>query len=482
MKLSFKKMSIVILIALTVSAVLDTNAQNGEITGQSTNLCPGIEFKYALLTAPGCNFPIITVTGGTRIGGEFPGEITVIWNNVPSGQIKADCSPNGSKTLNVSIINTPAPTWLSSGTTIYCGTGSLQLQPSIVLGATSYEWSYPSGVTGPSMSFGVSFAVDVTYTAMGGGPIKVRVASTAGTCNNTSDWSSPFTITRLATPQPTLSKNSSNFELCSGESWVITAASSAPSNYGYDWYVNYGPTPTTAAVKLNGSSTTSTAPLHTQGNTVTLTVPSGYGAFTVNCRLNNLVATCTSLYGKLSGRAGTYQTTEYPVLGPSALCSGSAGSFSSGYIGGDITQYLWGASNSFTNLSGQGTPYFNVVTVPNFQSGQIALQLKNRCGFSGSASLKYVNKSTTCGFSVTASPNPSGTTLNLTTTKNGEAATPNKPLQAMLVNTTEDKVWVGEISEQNTSIDVSSFPIGTYYLKVKDGTEPTTSTRIIIER
>src|SRR6266498_2807326 len=95
----------------------------------------------------------------------------------------------------------------------------------------------------------------------------------------------------------------------------------------------------------------------------------------IKSRLNNLGSCTSASYASLPARAGTYSISEFSVIGPSTLCSNSAGYFSSTYIGGDITNYFWGWSAGFVNPSGQGTPYLSVYTGPNFQSGQIALQL-----------------------------------------------------------------------------------------------------------
>ncbi len=362
------------------------------------------------------------------------------------------------------------------GISINCGAGSLLITANSTINTTSYAWTYPSGVTGPSTT---TFPfVTVSYTAMGGG--QVKVASINANCNNfQSAQSSPFTITRVSTPNPTLSKNSANYEICSGESWTITASSSFGTAYGYDWYIAYGINGG-SGVLLNGVTTSIASPLHTSANTVTLTAPSGYGVFFVRCRLNNLGG-CTSSYANLQGRASTYSSSEFSISGPTTLCPNTTESYLSSYIGTDILDYKWSWSSGFSSQSGQGTPYLNVSTSTTFSGGSITLKLKNRCGDTGSPSVKVVGIGS-CGFSFTASPNPSGTTLNLTVTKNGEPATPDKPIPASLVNSNDILVWAGIISERNTAIDVSSFPIGTYYLKVKDGIEPATSARIIIER
>jgi hypothetical protein len=90
-----------------------------------------------------------------------------------------------------------------------------------------------------------------------------------------------------------------------------------------------------------------------------------------------------------------------------------------------------------------------------------------------------------CGFSITASPNPVSSRLELTVTKNNLPAEPERPVRVSLLNSNNLTVWSGVISERESSIDVSSMPSsmpsGTYYLKTKKGIGNDT-VRIIIER
>jgi hypothetical protein len=460
-----------------VLVALSTQVFGQVIYGQNNNLCPELVYNYYLEAT--CAFtPNITVTGGTIVVPLGPtGNFSVRWNNVSTGQITASCWPSWSTPFSVTINANPVPAITNTNTPINCGTGVMRIYASQTANTTNYIWSLPSGVTAPSTITTVPY-IDVSYTAMGGGDVKV--ASINANCNNNqSAWSSPYTITRVSPPNPTLTKSSSNYEICNGESWTITASSSFPSNYGYDWYITYG-IGGGSGVLIDGQTTSSSSPRHTSTNQVTLSAPSGYGTFFVSCRLNNLGG-CTSGYVNFQGQAGTYSSSQFSINGPSSLCPNSSDSYVSGYIGYDILDYKWGWSSGFVSASGQGTPYLNVSTAYDFSSGVISLQLQNRCGYTGSPKTLFVS-SGYCGYYLTASPNPASSTLNLTVTKNNEPANPDKPIPARLVDSNNITVWAGTISEKNASIDVSSFKAGTYYLKFMDGTGSGSSVRIIIDR
>ena len=466
--------AIVAFVVVIIGAIDDTMAQ---ITGP-TNVCAGAVEDYLLEAAPGCTVPTMTLIGGTWVTELQPtGAMQVSWNNVATGRITADCSPNGETHIDVTIINNPVPTINGTGTTINCGTGQLLITANSTINTTSYNWSYPSGVSGPSTT--TSPSTTVTFTAMGGGD--VTVSSVNANCNdNESDPSSPFTITRVATPSPTLSKNSTDYELCNGESWTLTANSSFGTSFGYDWYITYG-IGGGSGVLLNGESTSSGSPLHTTTNTVTVTAPSGYGLFFFNSRLNNQIGCTSASYSNLESRASTYSSSEFSISGPTFVCANSNASYLSGYIGSDILDYKWGWSSGFISPSGQGTPYLDVTTDSFFSSGVITLQLKNRCGYTGSPRTLFVSGGS-CGFNVTASPNPTSTKLDLNVTQDDLPVTLEKPIPVRIVNSSNKVEWSGVLLERATTVDVSSFPVGIYYLKFKDGIERVTSTRIIIER
>jgi len=279
-------------------------------------------------------------------------------------------------------------------------------------------------------------------------------------------------------PLPSISKNSPNYEICSAEAWTVTCSSSLGNNYGYDWFVSYSNPPGADAVLLDGSSYTQSNPHHTSGNTTSLTAPSGYGPFFVNVQLNDH-QNCPSGYVHFQGQAGVLNSSQFSISGPSMLCSNSTGSYSAytPYAEG-ITGYQWSWSNSFNYQNGQGTRYLGVATTSPFNGGSIALQLANRCGSTGSASVLYVSGGS-CGYQISASPNPTSGTLQLRTSEGGSDENessinnPSRPLRkllnATLLNQFNYVVWSSTVSETICDVDFGAIPDGVYYLKISLG-------------
>ena len=284
-------------------------------------------------------------------------------------------------------------------------------------------------------------------------------------------------IGQLPTP-PTISKNSSNFEICSTESWTLTCNSNYGTSYGYDWYISYASPPGGSGVLLDGSSFGSGSPLHTQNNTVTLTAPSGYGDFFASVRLSPTYPACPSSYVNFEGQAGVLNSSQFGISGPSALCPNSTGSFNAltPYAQG-ITDFTWGTPSEITIQSGQGTSTLGVGTTSSFTGGVVVLRLSNRCGMTGSPATKFVAQGS-C-FMMTISPNPSTRSvqlkisdLNQSGETGGMANTRlSKPARVSLLNQAGREVWSSTEYESSFNIDVTNIPNGEYYLKVTNGAE-----------
>ncbi|MBY0435552.1 MAG: hypothetical protein K2U26_15730 [Cyclobacteriaceae bacterium] len=204
------------------------------------------------------------------------------WSNTATGRLGATCTNNNSQDLlNVTILNNPAPTITTPNQSILCGTGSLTINATATTNTTSYRWLLPPGFSAPNLTTtNPQIIVNYTPSASGG----IRVYSRNDNCNRDSDLSNEITITRPVPGNHSISKNTSNYEICSGESWTITCNSSYGTNYGYDWFVSYSGSG--SGVLLNGVSTSSSSPLFTSNNSVTLTTSGGFGTFFVNVRLN----------------------------------------------------------------------------------------------------------------------------------------------------------------------------------------------------
>ncbi len=284
----------------------------------------------------------------------------------------------------------------------------------------------------------------------------------------------------LESPTPTISDNNPYSEICNGDAWTYTAVlpDGYPINYGFDWYA-------TGGLKINGQSTSSSSPLHTTSNSVTVTAPSSaYGTAYVYVRTNN--NDCDpSNYVNSQTQAGPYSSSQFSISGPSSVCPGNTASYLSTFIDPGITNYQWGWSG-FTYQSGQGTPYLGVYAPYNFNGGSVTLRLQNRCGLTGSPAYKYVYKGY-CGYGFTVNPNPAFTELTIQ------------------IESPEDQMDIFQSSEENTVellltdeaglivirkklvkrkeiIDVSTLKPDVYYIKIFINNNQIDKTKRIVKK
>jgi len=239
---------------------------------------------------------------------------------------------------------------------------------------------------------------------------------------------------------------------------------------------------------INGVSSSSTSPVHTTANTATLSANSGsYGNAYIYVRVNNTQC-APSAYANLQTQVGPYSSSQFSISGPSTACPNTTVSYLSTYIDPSITNYQWGWSG-FASGSGQGTPYLSVSTGYNFTSGTITLRLGNRCGLTGSPSIKFVNKPyCSGGYGFALSPNPTSETLTIAVVdeQSGIALTeeqlPTESDQTLvaLVNNRSRVVSSGYLSKGKISFDVSGLPNGLYVVKIT-AEEKVTSKQIIIK-
>ncbi|MBY0435553.1 MAG: T9SS type A sorting domain-containing protein [Cyclobacteriaceae bacterium] len=188
----------------------------------------------------------------------------------------------------------------------------------------------------------------------------------------------------------------------------------------------------------------------------------------------------------LQGKAGTYSNSDFSISGPSSLCPNGTGSYSSTYINNDITEYRWGWG-TLIYQSGQGTPYLGVRASTSFSGGSVVLQLRNRCGLTGTPAVRSISRGS-CGFRIAVSPNPVSTKLTIELTKENDGVdfdskkqTTNliEPIKVLIVNSHNEKVFSETMNSSQFTIDVSGIPNGVYYLKIGDN-ELTSSTRVLI--
>lgn len=378
------------------------------------------------------------------------GTVTVV------GTVRNTCGQNvsNSNPKTITITRMPAVSITSSAGSGYvarCGlTAPVSFTVTSVSCATSYTWSIPSGWSGSSSSN----TIELTPNGLNGGTVTASVALSTG-YSAVRSFNVPYSNTAPPAVHITAYNNGYQ-EFCPGESFTYVANPPAgygyPTNFGFDWYADSG-------LLINGSSSSSSSPVHTATNTVTITAqPQSYGPKYVHARLNNL--NCVpGAYGWSETRVGVYNSNEFTINGPSSVCLNSTADYASSYIAPDVTDYVWSAPSGWSYW-GQGTPYFSV-SVPWYWNGDeaITLRLGNRCGYTNTPFVLWLN-SGYCGFSM--SPNPASSTVTITDI----AVTDGETAEATLFDKNNDALRKALYKNGKIEFDVSELPNGKYIVLV----------------
>ncbi|TDX02023.1 Ig-like domain-containing protein [Dinghuibacter silviterrae] len=235
------------------------------------------------------------------------------------------CASAASATTTVTILAAPAaPTITASGTTTFCGAGSVILTANAT-GASTYQW-YLNGTA-------ITGATANNYTASAAGKYTVVVANASG-CS--SPASAATTVTINPNPAaPTITAGGAT-TFCAGGSVVLTANAAGATSY--QWYLNgsaiSGGTSSTYTASASGSYTVSivgsgacaspvSAPIKVSINPTPTTPTITAGGNTPLCAGESVVLTANG-----SG-AASYQW----YLGGTAITGATTSTYSAGTSG-----------------------------------------------------------------------------------------------------------------------------------------------------
>lgn len=195
--------------------------------------------------------------------------------------------------------------------------------------------------------------------------------------------------------------------VCSNNNVTVTGPSTL-CNTPLVYVLNNPPAGTTKTWGATPAGIVNIAP-SPDGNQATVTrISTGY--FTLQVNISSAI--CGSLIVNSSSiRAGGFGSSDYPVSGSSSACRNTYVYFSTNTLPG-ATNYVWFWPGNWTYSSGQGTPNLNLIT--GTTSGTVGVRVANACDAGGSPGMKFVQVNN-CGFSFTASPNPSTDNVTVTT-------------------------------------------------------------------
>ncbi|MCX6825127.1 MAG: T9SS type A sorting domain-containing protein [candidate division SR1 bacterium] len=303
-----------------------------------------------LVILPGTGAPL---SFGLQANG---GNYSVLATNTTSG-----CSIAMSNTAVVQVNAIPNVIITPSGSTTFCGPGTVTLTANVVSG-NSYQWQH-NGVT----IFG---STSNQYVANTTGMFTVVVTNTAGCIN---DASTMVTVNPLPS-QFLVSASSSTF--CQG------GPGTTINQNGSSLGVNY-------QLMLNGSPTGS--PVGGTGFPLQWANQAAAGTYSVQATDN--ATTCTSMMnGSAFVSMNPLPSAATAITGTTTVCQNTTASYFTNSIM-NATSYMWSIPTGATIISGQGT---NSVTIDftGAISGTIDVYGQNACGSGQNVSLPVtVNQS-----------------------------------------------------------------------------------------
>jgi hypothetical protein len=122
----------------------------GTITGSANNVCPGNVMTYSVAAVPGAtSYSWTAATNTTILSGQGTNTITLsAASNFTSGTLSvravSSCGQSAARTLGLNK-NPATPSTMTGQTSNLCGGGQFTYSITAVTGATSYQWTVPSG-------------------------------------------------------------------------------------------------------------------------------------------------------------------------------------------------------------------------------------------------------------------------------------------------------------------------------------------------
>ena len=223
-----------------------------------------------------------------------------------------------------------------------------------IVGATSYLWTLPSGVTGNSTTNSITLSFSSLYVT---GNICVRAINA---CTQASNFcrSIVYYSTRPATSG---SISGVSVGACPGSVLTYTIAPVINATT-YNWT-----TPANASI-ISGQGT----------NSVTINFSGIFVSGTLSVNSSNCLGTSSNASLSISSKPATPRTISGTLV---SVCGGSNQNYSCTVVNGS-TNYNWTLPSGTVINSGQGTNSIQVTLPPTYSSGTISVTSGNACGTS----------------------------------------------------------------------------------------------------
>jgi len=222
------------------------------------------------------------------------------------------------------------------------------------------------------------------------------------------------------------------------------------------------------------NSTVASVPPNSTSSSVTVTPTGANGTTSLIATVQHCTFTYT-IYFPI--KVGTFTSDEFdiytePVGQP--FCVNQTVTFgpsASQLLPSTTTTYSWQwLSSSWTYVSGQGTRFLQLKPKSSVTSGWVALVAGNPCGTSP-VKMKTFTINPNCQSAFSVSPNPSSDVINIGQSAESESSVPVNIVQVEIIDRmgnlkTKKDFGKGQIS---ASLNVSSLPSDTYFLRIFDG-------------
>ena len=345
------------------SATYTVTDANGCSSSTGLALSQPTKVEGTVTTTPSsCSTPDGTAT--VFATGGNPG-YTYVWN--PGGQTGATASNLGAGPYTVTITDSNGCTGTASGTVGGSG-GTLSNPGAIsgpagacrnssgvvysvapVAGATSYNWTLPTGASGSSTTNSITLSFNGTYA---GGFICVTASNGCGTSAQ-SCMSIPVIATYASQPAPITGS-----QITCGPG-VFTFSTSAANAVSYTWTV------TGSGVFIQSGQGT---------NTVQVSVPAGFTQGSIQVYASNCYGNSPVRGMSLTGLPNHSNA----LIGPSFVCAGTSNvAYTVGNIPG-VSSYSWSITGNATITGNNQNAIINFG--PAWTTGVVSLTVTNSCG------------------------------------------------------------------------------------------------------
>lgn len=412
-------------------SVVQTGEYVGTVNTSQTSTTTTIPSHTATVN---CNYLILLASAGsTSQNKAYISKVTI-----------TSTAPTPSFTLTPSTINKACGTALTQTLTVNNVNNTAGVTSYVWnLGTATNGWTY-NGTAAPQTITTTTNTITLSAAACFSGLQNVTATAKIGTAAYSTNTSA------VAKSSPSMSLSGVD-PLCTSASFSI---SNVPCGSTVSWV----------------SSNTNVATVSATGNPATVTKVNA-GSVTITATVN---ACSQSVTLSKTFHVGGYSSGDYVLSGPSSACPFQTLSYSVNILPG-ATGYSWLYPSNFSYQNGgNGNSYLTLQSgTATSGGGVVGVRVANACDAGGSYSTRYVSVNS-CGFTITATPNPTADNVTIAITEQKIAASSNKTKAMIYQLKVADQS--GNLKKQykysgvsNTSISLKGLMKGMYTIQAFDG-------------